>query len=109
MWWQWGLWADLRSPTIYVPFDDDVLAEAQHVLAAYAGELRAQRLRVCWEHARSAHAVLGSERVFGFGTARWPPRRSAELLTECRLVDGHWRPGSPRLLDPSAPASDLSR
>ena len=45
VWWQWGLWADLRSPTLYVPFDDDVLAEAQHVLAAYAGELAAQRLR----------------------------------------------------------------
>ncbi len=39
VWWQWGLWADLRSPTLYLPFDDDVLAEAQHVLAAYAGEL----------------------------------------------------------------------
>ena len=28
VWWQWGLWADLTAPTIYVPFDDDVLADA---------------------------------------------------------------------------------
>jgi LmbE family N-acetylglucosaminyl deacetylase len=109
VWWQWGLWADLRSPTLYVPFDDDVLADAQHVLAAYAGELARNDYARLLEARAVAHAVLGSERVFGFGTARASDAPYAELLTECRLVDGHWQLGSPRLLDPSAPASDLSR
>jgi LmbE family N-acetylglucosaminyl deacetylase len=109
VWWQWGLWADLTAPTIYVPFDDDVLAEAQHVLAAYAGELARNDYARLLEARAVAHAVLGSERVFGFGTPRASDAPYAELLTECRLVDGHWQPGSPRLLDPSAAAGDVNR
>ena len=99
-WWQWGLWADLACPTLYVPFDGDVLVEAQHVLAAYAGELARNDYARLLEARAVAHAVLGSERVFGFGSARASSLPYAELLIEQRFVDGAWQAGAPRVLDP---------
>jgi len=99
VWWQWGLWAELRSPTLYVPFADDVLTEAQHVLAAYAGELARNDYARLLEARSIAHAVLGSERVFGFGSARASDAPYAELLAELSLVDGSWHQGQPRLLE----------
>jgi LmbE family N-acetylglucosaminyl deacetylase len=101
MWWQWGLWADLPTPTLYVPFGDDVLADAQHVLRAYAGELARNDYDRLLTARATAHAVLGSERVFGFGSGRASVAPYAELLTEQRFADGTWRPGEPRVLDPS--------
>ena len=109
VWWQWGLWADLTAPTIYVPFDDDVLAEARHVLAAYPGELARNDYLRLLEARAIAHAVLGSERVFGFGRARASNLPYAELLTELVPVDDGWSRGSPRLLDPAAPIGGISR
>jgi len=103
MLWQWGLWADLRAPTLYVPFDVDVLAEAQHVLAAYAGELARNDYSRLLEARAVTHAVLGSERVFGFGSARASHLPYADLLTELRHVDRDWQPGAPRLLDDVSP------
>jgi LmbE family N-acetylglucosaminyl deacetylase len=106
VWWQWGLWADLPSPTIYVPFDDDLLAEAQHVLAAYTGELaRNDYARLLGARA-VAHAVLGSERVFGFGSARASRLPYAELLTELCRIDGAWRASPARVLDPRDPLAN---
>jgi LmbE family N-acetylglucosaminyl deacetylase len=102
-WWQWGLWADLQSPTLYVPFGDDVLIEAQHVLAAYTGELARNDYSRLLEARAVANAVLGSERVFGFGTARASELPYAEVLTELTRADSSWRPGAKRLLDPSDP------
>jgi LmbE family N-acetylglucosaminyl deacetylase len=103
VWWQWGLWADLRSPTIYVPFDDDVLAEAQHMLAAYAGELARNDYARLLEARAVTYAVLGSERVFGFGSARASTLPYAELLTELDFVDTTWQVQPPRMLDPFNP------
>jgi LmbE family N-acetylglucosaminyl deacetylase len=98
VWWQWGLWADLRRPTLYVPFDVDVLAEAQHVLAAYSGELARNDYARLLDARAVAHAVLGSERVFGFGSARASDAPYAELLSELCLIDGTWHHSPPRLL-----------
>ena len=109
VWWQWGLWTDLTAPTIYVPFDDEVLAEAQHVLAAYAGELARNDYARMLEARAVTHAVLGSERVFGYGSARASPLLYAELLTELVRVDDGWSPGSPRMFDPEAPLGGISR
>jgi LmbE family N-acetylglucosaminyl deacetylase len=103
VWWQWGLWADLRAPTLYVPFDASVLADAQHVLAAYTGELARNDYARLLEARAVAHAVLGSERVFGFGRGRASTPPYAELLTEMRRVRGTWEPGAPRVLDPTRP------
>lgn len=101
-WWQWGLWADLPGPTLYVPFDRTVLADARHVLAAYAGELERNDYPRLLEGRAVAHAVLGSERVFGFGSARASTAPYAELLRELHHVDGAWRPSAPRLFDPAS-------
>jgi LmbE family N-acetylglucosaminyl deacetylase len=105
VWWQWGLWADLRRPNLYVPFDDDVLAAARHVLAAYTGELARNDYARLLEARSVAHAVLGSERVFGFGSARAASLPYAELLTEQRRVDDAWCTTPSRLLDPTRPLS----
>jgi len=109
VWWQWGLWADLTAPTIYVPFDDDVLGEAQHVLTAYAGELARNDYLRLLEARAIAHAVLGSERVFGFGSTRASTLPYAELLTELVRGESEWNPGTTRLLDPAAPLGRVSR
>ena len=102
-WWTWGLWADLPSPNVYVPFGDDVLAEAQHVLAAYAGELERNDYARLLEARATANAVLGSERVFGFGSARASVEPYAELLAELVSTDGRWHPGTARVFDATDP------
>ena len=105
VWWQWGLWTDLRSPTLYAPFDDDVLTDARHVLAAYSGELARNDYLRLLEARAIAHAVLGGERVFGFGRARASSLPYAELLTEQRCVDDEWCTTPSRILDPARPLS----
>jgi LmbE family N-acetylglucosaminyl deacetylase len=102
-WWTWGLWADLPRPNVYVPFGDDVLAAAQDVLAAYAGELERNDYVRLLEARATTNAVLGSERVFGFGRARASTQPFAELLTELRYSDGRWHPGPARVFDPTDP------
>jgi LmbE family N-acetylglucosaminyl deacetylase len=108
VWWQWGLWAELREPSLYVPFDDDVLAAAQHVLAAYAGELARNDYARLLEARAIANAVLGSERVFGFGTSRASKLPYAELLLEQRFVHGTWRRAPARVLDVDHPGTNAS-
>jgi LmbE family N-acetylglucosaminyl deacetylase len=104
-WWTWGLWADLPHPNVYVPFGDDVLVEAQGVLAAYAGELARNDYARLLEARATANAVLGSERVFGFGAARASTQPFAELLTELRWSDGEWHAGPARVFDPTDPGA----
>lgn len=103
VWWQWGLWADLPHPTLYVPFGDDALARAQDVLAAYVGELARNDYSRLLTARAVAHAVLGSERVFGFGHGRASDAPYAELLTELRRVERTWRASPARRLDPEDP------
>jgi AhpD family alkylhydroperoxidase len=61
VWWQWALWADLRAPTLYVAFTEDVLEEARHVLRAYAGELARNDYDRLLAARATAQAVLGRE------------------------------------------------
>jgi LmbE family N-acetylglucosaminyl deacetylase len=100
-WLAWGLWADLPEPTVYVPFDDAILERARHLLDAYAGELARNDYARLLTARATAHAVLGSERVFGFGRAPASPLPYAELLVERTWVDGAWRTAEPRVLDPA--------
>jgi LmbE family N-acetylglucosaminyl deacetylase len=102
-WLTWGLWAELSSPNVYVPFDDDVLTEARHVLAAYEGELARNDYARLLEARSMANAVLGSERVFGFGSARASTAPYAELLADQRFTRGAWIPGPTRAFDPGNP------
>jgi len=106
--WLWGLWADLPLPTLFVPFGDDVLDRAVGALRAHRGELE-RNAYVDLLRARSTVArVLGSERVFGFGSAVRPGAH-AELLTEVQSTGGEWWVGAPRELAPHDPLTAVPR
>jgi LmbE family N-acetylglucosaminyl deacetylase len=99
----WGLWSDLPLPNVLVPFDAARLAEIQRALAAHAGELARNRYDRLVESRAAANAVLGPERVFGFGT-RGSDHQFAELLTDVSWSsDKQWRLTAPRELEASQP------
>jgi len=105
-WLMWGLWADLRFPTILCEFDEDRLQEILHCLSAHAGELERNDYRHLVAGRAEANAVLGYERIFGFGSAG-PKRDSdleknnlyAEVCCEAVRVKNNWLLGSPHILD----------
>jgi hypothetical protein len=105
-WWMWGLWADLAVPTLYIPFGEDDLARALEILTAYAGELARNDYRRVLRGRSSSNTVLGSERVFGFGSAGASDQPYAELLTEAIRKAGRWYAGRRRLVDLDRPLGD---
>jgi LmbE family N-acetylglucosaminyl deacetylase len=99
----WAIWGELPAPNVLVPFDADRLAEIQHALAAHAGELQRNRFDRLVESRAVAHAVLGPERVFGFG-APGSEHEYVELLTQVVWSpDASWRLTAPREFDASQP------
>jgi LmbE family N-acetylglucosaminyl deacetylase len=101
--WLWGLWSELPIPTLLHPFGATTLTKIRHGLTAYAGELkRNDYLRLIEPRAQTA-AVLGPERVFGFGSPGIE-HPYAELLTEAvPATTGVMLLGAARRLDPAAP------
>lgn len=96
--WLWSLWSDLTFPTLIAPYDQDILDLARHVLAAHSGEIgRNNYLRLLPARAQ-VNAVLGFERVHGFGSAAPEGLIYADLLTECILTEREWHLGSQRTL-----------
>ena len=67
-WWMWGVWGDLPAPNVYYGYDAAVLERALHILDAYSGELERNDYRPFLSGRAVANAVMGSERVFGFGS-----------------------------------------
>jgi LmbE family N-acetylglucosaminyl deacetylase len=108
VWWMWGLWADLAVPTIYAPYATSDLERSLHVLEAYAGELERNDYRRLVRGRAASNTVLGSERVFGFGSPAASDQPFAELLTEAVRRDGHWYAGTRRVLDLAEPFADGS-
>ena len=106
-WWMWGVWGDLPAPNVFYPFDDRILDRATHILEAYAGELERNDYRRLLSGRAAANAVLGSERVFGFGSAAVSALPYAEVLTEVRLMDGRFMACEPHQLD-EGPFRDAS-
>ena len=99
----WGIWGELPLPNVLVPFDADRLAEVQHALAAHAGELQRNRFDRLVESRAVAHAVLGPERVFGFGVPG-SEHDYVELLTQVVWSpEAGWRLTAPREFDASQP------
>jgi LmbE family N-acetylglucosaminyl deacetylase len=98
-WWMWGVWGDLPAPNVYFPFDQPALDRALHILEAYAGELERNDFRQLLTGRATANAVLGSERVFGFGSPAASAFPYAEVLTEVRLLDGRFMASEPHQLD----------
>lgn len=104
IWWQWGVWGELPIPTVYVPFSEERMQVAQHVLAAHSGELDRIDYPVLVTGRSVANTVLGAEKVFGFGSGSVAPEPYAELLTELLWTESGWELGTPRVLrgDPAA-------
>ncbi len=98
-WWMWGVWGDLPAPNVFYAFDEAALTRAAHILSAYAGELERNDYQRFLAGRAAANAVMGSERVFGFGSASATTLPYAELLTEVCLVDGRFVASKPHTLD----------
>jgi LmbE family N-acetylglucosaminyl deacetylase len=98
-WWMWGVWGDLPAPNVFYGFDQRVLDRALHVLDAYTGELERNDYRPYLTGRAVATAVLGSERVFGFGSPAATTLPYAEVMTEVRLLDGRFMASEPHYLD----------
>jgi LmbE family N-acetylglucosaminyl deacetylase len=98
-WWMWGVWGDLPAPNVYFAFGGRVLERAAHILDAYAGELERNDYQRMLSGRAAANAVLGSERVFGFGSPAASTLPYAEVLTEVRLIDGRFMASRPHSLD----------
>jgi LmbE family N-acetylglucosaminyl deacetylase len=98
-WWMWGLWGDLPAPNVFYPFGEASLVRTLHILEAYQGELERNDYRRLVAGRASANAVLGSERVFGFGSAAASSLPYAEVLTEVRRVGRRWMASESHHLD----------
>jgi hypothetical protein len=101
----WGLWADLPLPTLLVTFDEARLREVRAGLAAFRGELARNDYAALVRGRAQMNAVLGPERVFGYG-APGIAAPFAELLTEALYRDDGWLLGAPRMLDTGRPLPD---
>jgi hypothetical protein len=98
-WWMWGIWGDLPAPNVLYPFGEPDLARMLHILEAYAGELARNDYRQLLAGRAAANAVLGSERVFGFGSRAASSLPYAEVLTEVRRAGHRWMASEAHLLD----------
>jgi LmbE family N-acetylglucosaminyl deacetylase len=104
-WWMWSLWGELPFPTLIAQFGPERLGEIVRALEAYGGELERNDYRRLVRGRAEANAVLGPERVFGFGASRGEGE-FAELATEVVRRADEWLLGSPRELDPSDPLAE---
>jgi LmbE family N-acetylglucosaminyl deacetylase len=89
-WWMWGVWGDLPAPNIFYPFDEPTMSRMIHILEAYQGELQRNDYRRLLTGRGATNAVLGSERVFGFGSPAASALPYAEVLTEVRRLGDRW-------------------
>ncbi len=100
--WLWSIWGTLPRPTLWFPFDAELL---EHQLAAL-GEHRSQLERSDFPRLvrgrAEAAAVLGPELLYGFGIDA-PDAPYAELLCETGYRRGVWHGGRERRLDPADP------
>lgn len=107
--WLWGIWADVPFPTIYAPFDEPTMRRAQAAIQCYAGEIERNDYSSLFSSRARAQAILGVERVFGYGSTRTGCAPYADLLMECLPTAGGWKLGKGRLLDPpSEPAACIA-
>jgi LmbE family N-acetylglucosaminyl deacetylase len=103
----WGLWSELPIPNLLVPFGADRLAEIQRALSSHAGELERNRFDRLLAGRAAAGAVLGPERVFGFGASGAAELEYAELLSAVSCDPGRgWRLAPAREFDPLQPLAD---
>lgn len=103
VWWAYGIWCDLPRPNVFAPYDDAVLSRVVHALAAYERENARSHYDLMYPARAVVNRTLGSERVFGFGTATASRSPYADLFTELRHGENGWQYATPRMFDPTAP------
>lgn len=86
----WGVWSELALPTLLVRFEDDRLREVSDALAAHESELARNDFDRLLRSRAEANAVLGPERVLGFGGAGIGDGY-AELLCDLWFDGAVWR------------------
>ena len=88
-WLIWGLWAELPFPNLLIEFGRDRMGEIKRALAAHAGEVARNDYAALVESRARTNAILGPERVHGFGSrgSRMP---FAELLTHVNFTGNQW-------------------
>lgn len=101
--WSWAFWGALRTSTLLHPFGEPTMSMALLALSMYGGEIARNDYREVLMGLARANAVLGSERVFGFGSGRASDLPYATVLLETVSDGAHWHPGAPRLLDVADP------
>jgi LmbE family N-acetylglucosaminyl deacetylase len=90
-WWAWGLWRDVPAPNRLVPYGEAAMARLATALECHAGELERNRYRDLLPARARVQAVLGSERVLGFGSGPASAEPFADLLEDrVRTEDREW-------------------
>jgi LmbE family N-acetylglucosaminyl deacetylase len=102
-WWMHKLWGDSWLPTVYSPFDQEILDKSLDVLNEHAGENARNDYCDYVKGMATANTAILSERVFGWGAERAAEEPYAEGFTEVYNVDGKWLEGEPRVLDINNP------
>lgn len=97
VWWSWGIWADLRRPTLLVPCSPELVERAITMLRCHEGEVARNDYIAMVRAAGRLAAIRGVERVLGFGATALLGVEHAELLTELGWVSGRWRFGPSRV------------
>jgi LmbE family N-acetylglucosaminyl deacetylase len=86
-WWAWGLWRDVAAPNRLIPYDQATMEILLEALRCHAGEVDRNPYDDLLPARARVGAVLGSERVMGFGTSIVGAEPYADLLEE-RVRDG---------------------
>lgn len=100
--WLWSLWSSLPLPTTITGFGEPELLRLEAALQAHRSQLERNSYRTLLRAKATVEAVLGPERVLGFG-AEAIASPFAELTCELVRVDRAWLLGAPRALDREQP------
>lgn len=97
--WMYNIWGELPHPTVYSPFEKPTLDRVIEALDAYKGENDRNDYRNMVIGRALLGKVLGSEKVFGFGSAAASDMKYAELFTEVIRHNNQWLEGPKRVLN----------
>jgi len=98
-WLIWGLWGELPFPNLLVEFGPGRMVEIKRALSAHVGELARNDFLALVEARARMNAILGPERVHGFGS---PGSHApfAELLTYVSFAGSGWELPASRDFEP---------